>query len=335
VEFAFEEQLEQLFEPGGFGNINELAGSRDKVSAAASFEAHGIEVLDVNDAQGSVQVAFFAQRESGISGLFCDFQTFGNTGFGIESGNFLAGTHHLAGNAPSQIKSVEDNVAAQYGCAGLLLRSCDYEPQFFLGMGAIAFAGSEAHRPSELWYMSSPDAAPKRLTSFNDPVAALDLGAVESFEWQGPDGLNEDGVIIKPPGFDPARKYPLVLLIHGGPQAASTETFSPLGQSLAARGWVVFQPNYRGTDRYGWKHYSSSFRQWGLESPRRSARLLLNRRARSNFCFFDASLGGRSFQGCVSFALSPKSKFPKECFCAGFVSKLFFHRQTRSVSACL
>jgi dipeptidyl aminopeptidase/acylaminoacyl peptidase len=117
--------------------------------------------------------------------------------------------------------------------------------------GAIAFAGSEAHRPSELWYMSSPDAAPKRLTSFNDPVAALDLGAVESFEWQGPDGLNENGVLIKPPGFDPARKYPLVLLIHGGPQAASTETFSPLGQSLAAHGWIVFQPNYRGSDNLG------------------------------------------------------------------------------------
>jgi dipeptidyl aminopeptidase/acylaminoacyl peptidase len=117
--------------------------------------------------------------------------------------------------------------------------------------GAIAFSGSEPHRPSELWYMSSPDAAPKRLTSFNDPVAALDLGAVEGFEWQGPDGLNENGVIIKPPGFDPARKYPLVLLIHGGPQAASTEGFSPLGQSLAARGWVVFQPNYRGSDNLG------------------------------------------------------------------------------------
>jgi dipeptidyl aminopeptidase/acylaminoacyl peptidase len=119
------------------------------------------------------------------------------------------------------------------------------------GKGAIAFVGSEPHRPGELWFMSSPDAAPKRMTSFNDPVAALDLGAVESFEWQGPDGLNEDGVVIKPPGFDAARKYPLVLLIHGGPQAASTEGFSTFGQALAARGWVVFQPNYRGSDNLG------------------------------------------------------------------------------------
>jgi len=117
--------------------------------------------------------------------------------------------------------------------------------------GAIAFPGSEPQHPTELYYMASADATPKRLTSFNDPVAALDLGKVERIEWQGPDGFAEDGVLIYPPGFDPARKYPLVLVVHGGPQAASTESFSAMGQIFAARGWVVFQPNYRGSDNLG------------------------------------------------------------------------------------
>ena len=117
--------------------------------------------------------------------------------------------------------------------------------------GAIAFAGSEPLHPAELYHMPNAESAPRRLTSFNEPLAALDLGKVESIEWPGPDGLRQDGVLILPPGFQPTSKYPLVLLIHGGPTSASTEAFSTLGQLLAARGYAVFQPNYRGSDHQG------------------------------------------------------------------------------------
>jgi dipeptidyl aminopeptidase/acylaminoacyl peptidase len=117
--------------------------------------------------------------------------------------------------------------------------------------GAVAFVGSESQHPAELYHMTSPEAAPRRLTSFNEPIASLDLGKVESIEWEGPDGFQEDGVLILPPGFDATRKHPLVLVIHGGPTSASTEAFSTLGQLLAGRGYVVFQPNYRGSDHRG------------------------------------------------------------------------------------
>lgn len=117
--------------------------------------------------------------------------------------------------------------------------------------GAIAFTGSTSQRPVELYYMASAEAKPRRLTDLNHHVAALDLGRVETIEWDGPDGFHENGVLIFPPGFDDDRRYPLVLLIHGGPQASSTERFSRLGQLIAARGYVVFQPNYRGSDNLG------------------------------------------------------------------------------------
>lgn len=117
--------------------------------------------------------------------------------------------------------------------------------------GAIAFAGSEPGRPSEIYYLSSASAAPKRLTDFNHDIAALDLGRPEAFQWQGPDGFREDGAVVYPPGFSPERKYPLVLVIHGGPTAASTTAFSFLAQLVAAHGFVVFQPNYRGSDNLG------------------------------------------------------------------------------------
>ncbi len=117
--------------------------------------------------------------------------------------------------------------------------------------GSIAFVGSEPGRPAELWVMASASAAPRRLTDLNAEIASRDLGKVESFKWQGPDGWQEDGVVILPPGLSPGSKVPLVLYIHGGPQAASTRAFSAPAQLFAAQGWAVFSPNYRGSDNLG------------------------------------------------------------------------------------
>jgi dipeptidyl aminopeptidase/acylaminoacyl peptidase len=117
--------------------------------------------------------------------------------------------------------------------------------------GEIAFAGSTPNQPSELYYMASTNDAPKRLTNYNQEIAALSLGRTERIEWQGPDKFHEDGVLIYPPGFQKAKKYPLVLIIHGGPRAASTTQFSFLPQFVAAQDCVVFQPNYRGSENLG------------------------------------------------------------------------------------
>ena len=122
---------------------------------------------------------------------------------------------------------------------------------FVGGKGEIAFAGSTPGQPSELYYMASVNDAPKRLTNFNQEVAALALGRTEKFEWQGPDKFAEDGVIVYPPGFQKGKKYPLVLIIHGGPRAASTTQFSFFAQFVAAQDCVVFQPNYRGSENLG------------------------------------------------------------------------------------
>jgi len=117
--------------------------------------------------------------------------------------------------------------------------------------GEIAFAGSTASQPSELYYKASPNDAPKRLTNFNQEIAGLELGKFDRFEWQGPDGFREDGILVYPPNFSNDKKYPLVLLVHGGPNGASTTAFSMLSLLIAAHGYVVFEPNYRGSDNLG------------------------------------------------------------------------------------
>jgi dipeptidyl aminopeptidase/acylaminoacyl peptidase len=118
--------------------------------------------------------------------------------------------------------------------------------------GSMAFAGSTPNHPNEIYYLSAGGGAPpRRLTQFNQSIEMRDLGRAEQLEWKGPNGVQQDGVVIYPPGFDSSRKYPLVLLIHGGPQASSTTGYSSLSQLLASHGYVVFSPNYRGSDNLG------------------------------------------------------------------------------------
>jgi dipeptidyl aminopeptidase/acylaminoacyl peptidase len=78
-----------------------------------------------------------------------------------------------------------------------------------------------------------------------------------------------DGLIIPAyltvPRAQAAKALPMVIVIHGGPWVeGDTWSFDPEAQFLASRGYAVLQPNFRGTTRYGWKHFQSSFGQWGL-----------------------------------------------------------------------
>jgi dipeptidyl aminopeptidase/acylaminoacyl peptidase len=129
--------------------------------------------------------------------------------------------------------------------------------------GAVAFIGLTAGHPGELYVLDSPRAKPRRLTDLNAFVDTLALGRVSSIDWKGPGGFDEDGVLIWPPDYQAGRKYPLVLEIHGGPAGASTATFSALPQLLAAAGFVVFQPNYRGSTNLGDAYEHAIFRDTG------------------------------------------------------------------------
>jgi dipeptidyl aminopeptidase/acylaminoacyl peptidase len=127
----------------------------------------------------------------------------------------------------------------------------DWEPVTVGRGGAIAFTGSTGSDPTELYYMASPAASPVKLTNLNDPVAALDLGRAVSLDWLGPDGFAEDGVLTYPAGYVEGHKYPLAIYVHGGPIWAASLAFNELTQLLAAAGFIVLQPNYRGSDNLG------------------------------------------------------------------------------------
>jgi dipeptidyl aminopeptidase/acylaminoacyl peptidase len=114
-----------------------------------------------------------------------------------------------------------------------------------------AFVASTPGRPNELYWRPSATAPPEKLTDFNAGIAAMSLGRAETVSWDGPDGFRMDGVVTYPPDFEAGRRYPLVLYIHGGPRASTKQSFSTRSQLLAAQGWIVFEPNYRGSDNLG------------------------------------------------------------------------------------
>ncbi|HET9384283.1 MAG TPA: S9 family peptidase [Gemmatimonadales bacterium] len=115
-------------------------------------------------------------------------------------------------------------------------------------------------QPPEIWVGGKP------LTHHNDSaLAVLDLPPLEEFGFVGALGDSVFGWTQKPPNFDPARKYPLVYLIHGGPQGAWTDYWGARWnyQMFAARGWVVAAVNFHGSTGYGQKFTDAISQHWG------------------------------------------------------------------------
>jgi dipeptidyl aminopeptidase/acylaminoacyl peptidase len=117
---------------------------------------------------------------------------------------------------------------------------------------AIAFIASSPKSPQELYLLATPESSPKKLTNLNDEVRNMSLGKQETFSWKS-DEFTPNGILTFPPDFDPNKKYPLVIEPHGGPRSTSKESFNTSTQLKAAHGYIVFQPNYRGSDNMGYR----------------------------------------------------------------------------------
>ncbi|HEY8120234.1 MAG TPA: S9 family peptidase [Myxococcota bacterium] len=117
--------------------------------------------------------------------------------------------------------------------------------------GAVAYTASPSDRPADV--ALAADGAARTLTSLNDDLLGhKQLGALQELTWQSShDGRDIQGWLLTPPGFDPDRKYPLILEIHGGPHAAYGPTFATELQRYAAAGYVVLYANPRGSTSYG------------------------------------------------------------------------------------
>lgn len=122
---------------------------------------------------------------------------------------------------------------------------------------AIAFVYSSLQSPAEVYLASSPsgiaDARP--ITSFNQTLAQDELPQGKPFRWTADDGTAVEGMLIYPPGKFEQKNLPMFTFIHGGPEDADGNHFEAdwyqWADLAATDGWLVFEPNYRGSVGYG------------------------------------------------------------------------------------
>jgi dipeptidyl aminopeptidase/acylaminoacyl peptidase len=124
----------------------------------------------------------------------------------------------------------------------------------------VVYLHQSSTQPAEVW------AAGRQLTHHNDAaLGALDLTPLEEYGFVGALGDSVFGWLLKPPGFNAARKYPLVDLVHGGPQGAWTDSWGARWNyaMFAARGYVVAAVNFHGSTGYGQKFTDAISQHWG------------------------------------------------------------------------
>ncbi len=153
--------------------------------------------------------------------------------------------------------------------AGRSMAAFGEQPQLSVSRDGtrLACVLEDGTQPNEIWVAEVGD-APRQVTTINQRLRDLELGAAETIRWQAPDGLEIEGVLIHPAGYELGRRYPLIMLAHGGPTWQWTQRFMvnwhDWGQWLAARGYAILLPNPRGSAGRGREFAHRNRRAWGL-----------------------------------------------------------------------
>ncbi len=131
---------------------------------------------------------------------------------------------------------------------------------------ALVFSSSSMTAPAEIYTANADGTGLTPLTSVNSQLMSrANLKPAEEVEWTGAVGKKIHGYIVKPTNFDATKKYPLLVLIHGGPQSAWNDNWgyrwNP--QVFANAGYVVFAPNPRGSTGYGQQFVNEISGDWG------------------------------------------------------------------------
>jgi dipeptidyl aminopeptidase/acylaminoacyl peptidase len=129
------------------------------------------------------------------------------------------------------------------------------------GKGRVVVLGGDDWHPYELAALESGRLRP--LGAHNAWLADKRLAAVEDIRFRSADGTQIDGFLVKPPDYQPGRRYPTILNIHGGPVYQFSHEFMPDWQAYAARGFVVVAANPRGSSGKGFDFARAIYADWG------------------------------------------------------------------------
>ena len=130
----------------------------------------------------------------------------------------------------------------------------------------IYFKQQRTDLPYEIFAVDSDGKNLLQITSINKNILGrIEFSPLETFVCEGAEGAMVQSILVKPPFFDPDKKYPMIFLIHGGPQGNWDDNFHYRWnlQMFAAPGYVVVAPNPRGSTGYGQKFTDEISRDWG------------------------------------------------------------------------
>jgi len=130
-----------------------------------------------------------------------------------------------------------------------------YNPSYTDDFKDFALVITSPTIPGDVFYWRRGSKSPKRLTELNPWIKERELGKQNVIRYTARDGLEIEGVIVYPVGYEEGKRYPLIVAVHGGPESHYpmrwlTSYFNP-AQVLAGKGYVVFYPNYRASTGYG------------------------------------------------------------------------------------
>ena len=129
----------------------------------------------------------------------------------------------------------------------------------------MAYAATDAVSPLELYVARGDGTAERRATEFNEGwMDRVSLVPPERLTWMVGDSVEVEGWVIKPVGYTPGGRYPLILKIHGGPHSAYGNTFFPTFHVLSSAGFLVLYSNPRGSSGYGHEFKYATRGQWGV-----------------------------------------------------------------------
>ncbi|MGC1617517.1 MAG: S9 family peptidase [Candidatus Acidiferrum sp.] len=132
----------------------------------------------------------------------------------------------------------------------------------------VAYRGAPENGYPEIYATDISSWQPKKLTDLGDQLKNFKIARREVISWKSGDGTVIEGVLLKPPDFDPKKKYPLLVVIHGGPTGVdqpivNADRYYPL-ERFIAKGALILRPNYRGSAGYGEKFRSLNVRNLGV-----------------------------------------------------------------------
>ena len=208
------------------------------------------------------RLMFYGRKSGKLSNMTENFDS------SVESYAFSPDSSTIYFNAEDKGEMPIYSMPVALGSSPKVLISGNFNQEFDVSEDgrALAFSRTSLTMPAEIFAANSDGGNVRQLTHQNAALLSqLDLPKPEMYWFEGAEKTQVEGIVVRPPHFDASKKYPALLLIHGGPQGAWTDAWGYRWneQVMAAPGYVVVAINPRGSTGYGQKFTAEISRDWG------------------------------------------------------------------------